>query len=72
MKSGVGDVVGRYTPISVNTGRDGDEDGLPGPNGRLVQGFRGGEGGSGSGRVGRGTGGAGGRGSVSRQGGLNS
>ncbi|KAK5089380.1 hypothetical protein LTR70_007072 [Exophiala xenobiotica] len=72
VKSGVGDVMGRYTSISVNTGGNVDGDGLPGPNGRLMQGSHGGEGGSGSRRVGRGTGGAGGRGSVSRQGGLNS
>lgn len=74
VKSGVGEVVGRYTPVAVSTGGDGD--GLPGPNGRATQGFPGRDeasrAASGSGRVGRGLGGAGGRGSISRQGGLNS
>lgn len=76
VKSGVGEVVGRYTPVAVSTGGDGD--GLPAPNGRAMQGFPGWDeasraaSGSGSGRVGRGLGGAGGRGSISRQGGLNS
>lgn len=66
VKSGVTDVVGRYTPISAGASAIDDE--LPGPNGRATQGFGGGA--DSGGRIGRG--GAGGRGSISRQGGLNS
>ena len=76
MKSGVGDVVQRYTPVAGHSrdtsALDGDEDaGLPRPNG-------GGFGGRDDARPGRmgtgqaGSSGAAGRGSISRQGGLNS
>ena len=76
MKSGVSDVVQRYTPVAGHSrdasALDRDEDaGLPRPNGG---GFGGGDhvrpGRMGAGQAG--SSGAAGRGSISRQGGLNS
>ena len=64
VKGAVGDMVGRYTPVSVG----GRNEELPGIGGTATQGL-GGD--AGSRRVGRGEV-AGGRGSISRQGGLNS
>lgn len=62
VKSGVGDVVQRYTPIRTGLSASEDDGTIPRPNANSRAGF-------GSERPGRS---GGGRGSISRQGGLNS